>query len=103
MKSLLCKTVVPPSSLESRLEFKFRAKFSFSEKATKICRNLPQGLELLNSVQTLRKFFSNFVAFSEHLNFKTLTFVWILGSMDYSDLQKLAFNFCCKQSNLKDQ
>ena len=44
-------------------------KLSFSEQATKIWKNLPFVLTLLSKHQNKWKMFSNFVAFSQCLNF----------------------------------
>ena len=47
-------------------------KFSFSEKATKILRNLPHGFDIyLVNVKTMRKIAQIFVAFSEKPNFNS--------------------------------
>ena len=52
-----------------------RVKFRFSEKATKFFKNLPLVLMLLGKngcfVATSGRFFSNFVAFSQCLDFTT--------------------------------
>ena len=44
-------------------------KFRYSEKATNFWKNVPLFLTLLISVKTFMRFFQNFVAFSEYLNF----------------------------------
>ena len=49
-------------------------KFRYSEKATKCRKNLPIFLTLLGNVKYDGRFFSNFVAFSEYLNFKAKSF-----------------------------
>ena len=48
----------------------FELKFSFSEKAIKICTICLLGFDIyLVSVKTIRQIAVNFVAFSEKLNF----------------------------------
>ena len=44
-------------------------KFRYSEKATTFEKNLPLFLTLLGNVKKIGRFFQNFVAFSEYLNF----------------------------------
>ena len=61
--------------LQNNTSTSWRSSSSFSEKATKIWKNLPLVLTLLSKnngfVKTSGRFFSNFVAFSQCLDFTT--------------------------------
>ena len=67
---------------------KNKVKFRYSERATKMWKNLPISLTSLSIAKKLGDFFQIFVAFSEYLNFtfllKKLTwsfnFLWICES-----------------------
>ena len=70
-----------PEALSNINQFSFiikkhllQVKFRFSEKVTKIWKNLTLVLTILSKRQNRREIFSNFVAFSQYLNFTYILF-----------------------------
>ena len=57
-------------SYECKLDNLRNIKFIYSEKATKFCEIFPLLLTAVHTVKSKGKIFQNFVAFSEHMNFK---------------------------------
>ena len=60
-------------NFKSNFPFRFTVlKFIYSEKATKFCEIFPLLLTVCTAVKSKGKILQNFVAFSEHMNFKYL-------------------------------
>ena len=57
-------------------------KFIYSEKATKFCEIFPLLLTTVHTVKSKGKISQNFVAFSEYMNFKSLSEALILAATD---------------------
>ena len=68
-----------------------RIKFRFSEKATKIWKNLPLILMSLSKRQEMWEIFSNYSAFLQYLNFNNAEFQFIPWSHEVIS-QKIYFH-----------
>ena len=81
-----------------RKDMQMSAKFSFSEKATKICAIFRMVLTLNKylNVKAMRKIAQSFVAFSEKLNFNTYTknISWNTYVITHTYLRQSAFTQC---------
>ena len=67
-----------------------KLKFRYSEKTKKFQKNLPILATLLSNVKQIGRFLQNFVAFSEHLNFKNLkNRVWMCLNVFFFYFEKV--------------